>query len=86
MSIVKYAVTTQNLCPSLDRQISAVIRIKETYTFQCSHKIESNRKANNSVLHLMKDNLAKYLVYTFNSVLNKQFFYLKKNHFNEYFV
>ena len=35
------------------------------YTFQCTRKIESNRKENNSVLQLMKGKVVKCHVHTF---------------------
>ena len=44
---------------------SCILWIKEKYIFQCTRKIESNRKENNSVLHLMKGKIEKCLVHSF---------------------
>ena len=69
VSVVKYALMTQSIFPLLHRQISSVgiLWIKEKYTLQWTCKIKRNRKENNSVLHLMKGKLAKYLVAYFSS-------------------
>ena len=60
-NLVNYAVTTQNLCPLLHRVISSAVYFEksEIHISVYTCKIESDRKENNSVLHLMK---AKCLV------------------------
>ena len=66
--MLKCVVTTQNICPQLHRGIYAIVFFEQNRSthFTCTRKSESNRKYNNSVLHLMKGKLAKCFVHTFN--------------------